>query len=261
MNPTKIILILSLLLILTAKGQSQSTYRGCYGFDCKEKKWSAALFAGFSLLGPGLGIKEQMISSGLGDVRPAFEDWFGTEKEVDYPKGRTGLVLNLEVMYMLSKSSGLQFTVGEHLRSSVEGYDRIGFGNYLSISNDVWSSSLDYVLKIRNRKDALRIGPEFALLKTTADNPSIYHPVIKSASSFKAGVNIGYSLTLVQKKSWFLSLKAKYTWLPDAEIGPYTVTHERGIIAEDIETFTSTFDKTVVNLSTINIGVSTGFKF
>ena len=261
MNPTKIVFILSLLMILYAQGHSQNSYRGCYGFDCKEKKWSLSIIASVSLLGPGPAIKEQMISSGLGDIRPAFDDWFGHDEQVDYPTRGNGIVLNIEFIYNLSKKSGLQFTAGEHLHSSVHGYDRIGLGNYLSINNDVWTASLDYVLKIRKGKDALSIGPEIALHKTSADNPTSYYPLITTTSSFKGGFNMGYSFSLVQKKSWFLSLKTKYTWLPSAEIGPYTVTHELGVLTEDHETFTSTFNKTKVNLSTINIGISTGWRF
>ena len=261
MNTTRILFIFSLLMILYAQGHSQSNYRGCYGFDCKEKKWSFSIFAGASLLGPGHGVKEQMISSGLDDIRPPYDRWFDHEAEVDYPIGGNGIVLNFEAMYMLTERSGLQLALGEHLHSSVHGYEKIGLGNYLCIHNDVWSASLDYVWKIRNAKDALSIGPEIALHKASAENPTAFHPVVTSTSSFKVGFNIGYSFSLVQKKSWFLSLKAKYTCLPSAEIGPYTVTHVLGELTENPETYTSTFDNTKVNLSTINFGIITGWRF
>lgn len=150
MNSTKIVFILSLLMIISANGQSQSTYRSCYGFDCKEKKWSFSIFAGFSLLGPGNDLTHGMKDSGFGD--PA------RGKPIQYPISKTGIVWNVEAMYNLSKVSGLQLTIGKTLHSSVEGLDRIGLGNYLRIRNDLCeernqNQACDDIFKLRYQQE------------------------------------------------------------------------------------------------------------
>jgi len=260
MNSTKIVFILSLLMIISANGQSQSTYRSCYGFDCKEKKWSFSIFAGFSLLGPGNDLTHGMKDSGFGD--PA------RGKPIQYPISKTGIVWNVEAMYNLSKVSGLQLTIGKTLHSSVEGLDRIGLGNYLRIRNDLWTASFDYVWRIRKGLDRISIGPVIARHQIRVDDPERYYTTtsFSNSSSVKPGFNLGYSYSLVQKKSWFLSFNVKYTWLPDATIGSYTQEHTVDafygeMVQVDPGLYTSTFQKTKVRLSTINFGINTGFKF
>jgi len=264
MNLIKVVFILSLHTLLSTQGQSQNDISGSYGFDSKERKWSLSLFTGFSALGPARDIKDQMILSGLGDDIPSYDGWFGQVPAKKYPKVNAGLVWNLEAGYTLSKKTGLQLTVGNTYHSAVEGYDNIGNGNHLRIKSNIWSAAFNYVWRIRNGKDDVTIGPVFASYKAKADDHTDYaidSGTSSSTSAFKAGFNIGYSFSLVQKKSWFLALKANYTWLPETEIGPFTQEHQLGILLEHPETYTSTFDKTTVSLSSLNFGISTGWRF
>lgn len=261
MNSTKVLFILTLHLLLSTQGYTQKGFRGCYGFDCKDKKWSLSLFAGTSLMGPGRGIKEQMIASGLGDAHPPINDPWGYVPLEDYPRKSIGLVWNIAAGYAISKKSGLQLTAGTNYHSSIQGYDRIGHGNYLRILCDMWSAAFNYEWRLRNGKDGITIGPVMAGYKVSAESTATYMNPVSGTSALKAGFNIGYSFSLVQKKSWFLAMKANYTWLPDTEIGPYTEEHILGSWTENPETYTSTFNKTKVSLSTINFGISTGFKF
>ena len=258
MKPIRLVFIFSLLFILSLEAQGQSTYKGCYGFDCKEKKWSISIFGGLSILGPGQKIKKQMSASGLGDVGPdiSLHDWFET---ADYPVGGIGTSWNLAVGYALSKKSSLQF-VGGNSFFSVEGYDDIGLGNSLLIKNSIWTASFNYVFKLRKGKDGFNLGPVLANYSAKAEYIKGYEYHVTSTSSVKAGFNAGYTFSLIQTKSWFLAGNVNYTWLPNADIGPYTVEHENGGYPEP-EIFTSTFPKTEVPLSHLSFGLSTGFKF
>lgn len=261
MNTTRILFIFSLLMILYAQGHSQSNYRGCYGFDCKEKKWSFSIFAGYSLLGPGDDIKNGMKDSGFGDTKPAHEGSAGTIGPVAYPICKTGMIWNIEANYAFAKKSGIRFTVGKVNHSSTEGWDNIGAGNQLRINSDLWTASFNYVWSVSKEMGELNVGPVIARFEVNAVYFNSNKSKTSTSSKITGGFNLGYTVPLVQKESWFLSFKANYTWLPSAEIGPYTLTHVLGELTENPETYTSTFDNIKVNLSTIHFGISTGWRF
>ncbi len=261
MHPIKIFFTLFLILFIHALGQSQSGYRACYGFDCKEEKWSFSVFTGFSLMGPAKGTYDQMKVAGLNSVRPAQDSIAGSGGRSVYPQKRTGIVWNLEAGYTISRRSGLLLSVGKSYQSTVKGYQNIGNGNSLELNSQLWSVSFNYLWRIGKGNGGLNIGPVTAWYKVGEVYPGQSDNGVTYASTFKPGVNVGYTLPLVKKKSWFLTFKTNYTWLPEAEIGPYTSSHTLYYGTSNQEVHTSTFGKSKINLSTINIGLSTGWRF
>ncbi len=261
MHPIKIFLTLFLILFIRALGQSQSGYRACYGFDCKEKKWSFSVFTGFSLVGPAKETYDLMKNSGFDDDVPPYQGWSGYVEGKMYPRKSTGIVWSLESGYTISNKSGLLLTAGKIYQSTIKGHEAIGNGNLLDVKSDLWAISLNYTWCVGNEKGSLNIGPVAALYTVSAIDPMLSTGQSKVVSTFKPGFNVGYALPIVQKKSWFLTFKTNYTWLPDAEIGPYTSSHTLGYATENPEVYTSTFRKSKINLSTINIGLSAGYRF
>jgi hypothetical protein len=260
MNSTRILFILSMLMILSVVGQSQSTYRGCYGFDCKEKKWSLSFFAGYSLLGPGDDIKNGMEDSGFADTKPSHEGTSGPVGPVAYPIGKNGLIWNVEANYAFAKKSGIRLTVGKGNHTSTEGWDNIGAGNQLHINSDLWTASFNYVWRVSKEIGDFNVGPVIARFDVNAGDANSNRSNTSTSSKITGGFNLGYTVPLVQKESWFLSFKANYTWLPDTEIGPYTQQHELALADKTI-LYTSTYNKTNVQLSTIHFGLTVGCRF
>ncbi len=262
MISTKLLFILFLIIGLQVIGMSQSGSQGCYGFDCKEKKWSVSLFTGFSMLGPTKDIKDQMHDSGLDDTRPAYNGFFGPIKAKSYPTSKTGLGINFETRYNLSKKSALNLTIGITNYSSVEGNENFAelgpLGNRLTLNSNLRSAAFNYVRRFGKGMGGLNIGPVIAWHTIKDDIP--YQDAINT-SAINPGINVGCILPFIQAKSWFLTFKANYTWLPDTEIGPYAQEKTLGYLNEYPEVYTSVFEKTHVRLSTLNFGISTGLRF
>ncbi|HLF65740.1 MAG TPA: hypothetical protein VI603_18410 [Saprospiraceae bacterium] len=175
----------------------------------QEKKWSFSLFGGFSFMGSGADIKRHMRKSGLDDIKPGHQSWFGYVHSKDYPINKIGVVWNFETRYNVSKKSALNFTAGKINHSSVEGYNH--WENYLRIKNDLWAASCNYVWRIGKHNDGFSLGPVIARHKIHADSPYPFQVNSSTSSTIKAGFNLGYARSLIQNENWFLTFKANYT--------------------------------------------------
>jgi hypothetical protein len=255
---SKCTLVIVLVCFITVSGWGQQTYKSCYGFDCKEKKWSLSFFAGFSLLGPTADIKNQFEESSFADPKPLIDGILPHILTQAHPRSYAGLIWNIEAQYLLTPKSALGITIGTINHNTTTGYDSIGSGNSLKLRTTTYSTSIRYSFRLRQGKDDLSFGPVLARLRTQNDasgNESVHY------SPYKAGFSAGYSFSILQKESWFISLKANYTWLPTAEIGPYTKEHKPAINQEIPKVYRSVFEQTDVRLSSFYIGVSTGWRW
>jgi|WetSurMetagenome_2_1015567.scaffolds.fasta_scaffold200211_2 hypothetical protein len=227
-------------------------------YQIKDKKWSVSMFAGFSVMGPGQEIKDQM-SLQFGDTRPAFDGWFfGSVPAAAHPQHTSYPIWNFEIGYRVFKKNSLSLNYGQLTNTLTEGHDHEDSlyaweGNNLNLRSDLAAISLLYIYDIGWINDELSIGPVIGFYK-------IYDSDVDNSGSNKAeikpGVQLGYAIAFIHGRSFFLKLKANYTWLPNATIGPYSkqMAWTSGINQ------TSVFEETKVSLSTLGLGLSVGWR-
>jgi hypothetical protein len=255
---------LLVFVLLAGNGFSQHKVQGCYGFDCNEKKWSISLFTGFSALGPGKDIQRQMEHVGFADTRPSYTGWFGFVPAQKYPIVRKGIAWNAGILYAITKRNAVQFAAGRAHGSISEGYDRAS-GNYSQIRSDLWTAAVNYVWRTGKGNDGVRIGPVLGVYKLRGaiqTGSNVYsNASVFSTSTVKPGIALGYSYSFVQKKSWFLALNVSYTWMAEADTGPFTLHHNSRSNAGEPVLHTSEWKQTHIRLETIHAGLTTGLRF
>lgn len=251
------ICILIFFLGSCVNGWAQKPDSTAYGMDYKGKRWSISFFAGISPLGPRQHIEDQMDLSGFmyrqsNGILPGFSN---------SPNRIVGWTWSFLSRFNLANRSGIEISMGNLQKSVINAYDDSRYYNDLRITSRLWNISLNYVLRTGKGNDGFVIGPTVARLTIDAESHRAELLGASTIAQWKPGFNVGYSYSVIQKKSWFLSLRANYTWLPDAVIGPYTVQNDIGIIYPAPVVFTSTFNSASINLQTLQVGVTTGWRF
>jgi hypothetical protein len=216
-------------------------------------EFNFSFFAGGSVLGSKADIESNMSTSGLGQTSPA--GWFGDEKA--HPFTRSYPIADIEATYYFTKRMGISLNSGIKNNIEVLGYQDIGIGNFMILKNEIWSVSLNYSYRFKNTKNCFFIGPSYFIHSVKEDNGSQSPPQNKNT---KFGANIGYSHQILQKKHWFMALKANYCWAPKSEIGPFVTEHQLGIATSNPETYTSVFNPTKVSITCLNFGLCIGLR-
>lgn len=209
-------------------------------------------------MGPAADIKSQFVESGFDDRSSLAGDTQDEPVTKQSPSAHTGLVWNIEAQYLLSPKSAFGMTLGTINQNTITGYDAIGNGNSLQLRSTTYAGSIKYIYRLRQGRDDLSVGPVIARM-SIKDDASQQGGIDRSP--FKAGFNVGYSFSVLQKKSWFIALRTNYTWLPTTEIGPYTKEHKTAISQDIPNVYSSVFEQTDVRLSSVYIGVSAGWRW
>ena len=247
-----------LLLGCTTVGWAQKTYRQCYGFDCKENKWSVSAFAGYPVSGLGKDIQNQLehSRSDLPGLTP--EPILRCFPKEHHAELKSDLSWNIEARYALTRKHAIALTTGKLNGHAITGYALNELGQFFELKSNTYHISLNYVRKLRRGRDEVNIGPVMAMHKMNFQQPSSAH---QGSSKLTAGLNIGYTLSLIKTERWSLGFKTNYTWLPDTAVGPYTVEHKLQRFGENSDTCTSSIKTTKVSLQTLQFGLTTGWRF
>ncbi len=242
MSPLKFI---SLLIIFYSLGFN--TYAQV---NEEEKELNLSIFLGLSVSPLPSDFEKELKNSGLGDTHPIYND-SGSPKT---PYTEESLVTDLEANYFFNETTGLSCNFALFEKVTAKGFEDIGNGNLMTIHSEVWSISMSYSRRSKNRRHFMNLGPSF-----------IWHsykgPNLSETFDKKIGMYMGYSYHIVQQKNWFLSVKINYRLAPKSAIGPFIMEHTTINESDEIDTHTSTFPITDVNISTLNIGGAIGVKF
>jgi len=217
------------------------------------KEFNFSFFTGVSFLGSKDDMESNMSASGLGQTSPA--GWFGDAKA--HPFTRSYPIAEIEATYYFTKTMGISLNGGIENNIEVLGYQDIGIGNYLILKSEIWSVSLNYSYRFKDNRNSFFIGPSYIVHNVKNDNGSQNSPQNKNT---KLGANIGYSHQILQKKHWFMALKANYCWAPKSEIGPFVAEHQLGIATSNPETYNSVFNPTKVSIACLNFGLCIGLR-
>jgi len=217
------------------------------------KEFNLSVSAGFSFFGPQNDMESNMVASGLDDTSEA--GWFGGAK--DHPFTRIYPIADIEATYYFTKKMGFALNGGITNNIQVIGYQNIGIGNYLILKSEIWAISLKYSYRFKDNRNSFSFGPSYFIHNVKEDNGSQYPHQNKNA---KLGANIGYSHQILQKKHWFMALKANYCWAPKSKIGPFVAEHQLGIATPNPQTYTSVFTPTKVSLACLNVGLCIGLR-
>jgi hypothetical protein len=250
-----------LFIICSATGWTQKTYRSCYGFDCREKKWSMSVFTGYGLSAAGQDIKAGMEDAGWKGKKPVLNSPVQCFPHGHYLRQTTGLSWSIQSRYNLSGKSAFELSAGNSFHSTIEGFDLNKTESELRIKSDQWNVAFNYIWRTGRGNGGFTIGPVLSSFKSVADYPDQKYKQPSVTSAIRAGFNVGYTHSLIQKKSWFLAMKVNYTWMPPAEIGPYTVKHNGGMDQIIAEPGYSTFEKASIGLESLQFGLTTGWRF
>ena len=213
-----------------------------------------SLFLAYSFGGPKSDMEYAMKSVGLDDYGSM--GFFSSS--TSHPNTTRCPAFDIEATYFLSKKNGISLNGGLADCIEVDGLGILFIENHgqdkytLQLKSKIWSVSLNYVYSSMNKRHYLFIGPLFLIHNVKGE---MVDDIIPANNSEKLGLHLGYSFQVIQKKKWFLMLKTNYRWSTKTEVGPY-------IYYNDVyEPYTLTlFPKTVVNLSSLNIGLSFGIR-
>lgn len=215
-------------------------------------KFHIALYTGIGVAGPTKDLMEHMKDSGFGDS--SYGGWFSDGQE--YPEKMRIPVLRLEAAYFINEKRSFSLNLGFADVTEVSGFDSRGIGNYLTLRSRLHQVAANYIISLKERRHNLSLGPVFFLHEVEDTHPYSNHEKYRNIIP---GLNAGYSLQLVQRKSWFLALNTTARWAPKSRIGPFVVEHEGGTPLPDMQR--SEFSATKVTLSGLDVGVAAGLNF
>ncbi len=264
----KSILILSVLIQVCQLGSSQKAFTDSIQQIVPEGKWSFSLSLGATLIGPGSALNREMKEIGFGDYPPDF-DFFGIFKiknNQEYPQIKKAITWDMETRINISSNSALAFSFGKSHHYTVEGYSREGFqnfdgsggANYLTIVHDVWYLSADYVFRYAPGYGGIAVGPVMAMHRVSEGESSTSGV---RTSTLKPGFHIGGDFPLFQKKTWFMAFGLNYTWLPPTEIGPNTEKLRTASGGGFPGAHGSGSQSNTIPLATVQMSVTTGWRF
>ncbi|MHA6247196.1 hypothetical protein ACXYMU_04610 [Pontibacter sp. CAU 1760] len=251
---TLVITILGLFLCLyLAEVKAQDTRKTNTERQGTPAKFYLSLSGGIGLAGPKTEIENQMKASGFNDQS---SNWFsGDEKQ--YPESYRLPIAKLGAAYFFQRGHGIKASAGLADHLEVRGYDDVGIGNYLTLRSALWELALNYVLRSTNERHYLSIGPALFLHAVEDKSAS---PAQGKNRNTKVGVAGGYTLHLINKRSWFLAYQANARWAPESEVGPFIAEHETGIVLPEPEVHSSEFRSVKVKLSGFDMGLAFGIK-
>jgi len=221
----------------------------------KSREFQLSAFGGFSLLGPKEDMESNMTASDLGQTSPA--GWFGGSQA--HPFTEKNAIADLEATCFLSGKTGVSLNAGLYDNIVVYGYQGIGpLGNYMFLKSQIRSLSLNYVFRTSDKRNIFFIGPSY-LVHSVSDVSAGANSAVTHGR--KLGVYVGYSLQFIRKKHWFLAFKTNYRWAPKSEMGPVVAQSTFPDGSSETLTYTSTFSRSKVSLSGLNIGLSIGLTY
>ena len=206
----------------------------------KIRKFYVSVFFGGSSGRAQNEIEAKMITNGFGETSPS---WIFFEA-IDHPVTYKSLIYDFEVAYYLTNNTGISLNIAEADNISIDGYKK---GNYLFLRSDIWSISSSYIINTNNQKLNFFIGPCLIFHNMKQDIDGYY---VQKKNIIPA-LYLGGSMHIVQTKYWFLALKLNYRWTPNLEIGPFKVGSGTNI---------SEFERTKINISCFDFGLSTGIR-
>ncbi len=252
----RIFIYMLFIIFLFQQINAQKTSDNSLGTTSNSREFQLSVFTGSSFLGPKSDIESNMTSSGFGDRSSR---WLGLGGK-NYPYTEKHPIFDIEASYYLAQKSGISLNFGLISNIEVKGYDReVGIGNRLFLKSQIWTVSLNYVYRSKNRRHSIFIGPSLFIHSVKDLSISRYQKSPKN-SNLKLGAYLGYSLQILQKKHWFLALKTNYRWAPKSQIGPFVAIHKLGLATANPTIHSSEFYRTTVNLSCLNVGLHVGVR-
>ncbi len=236
-------LLFGLLLCATLQAQNEVT------IEEGTKEFSLSVFSGLALSGPSSDLEDQLILSGLDDKTSGAS----LSSPRSQPTTEEFLITDITAKYFFNEKNGLTWNFALYSHTTATGYENIGNGNSMYISSEIWSISMCYAHRTENKKHQFLMGPAFIWHATKGSGQS-------ESFDKKIGLHIGYNYLLVREKNWFLGLKMNYRMAPKSAIGPFNSEHQTNENEQDPITHTSTFPRTEVTISSLNIGGIVGLK-
>ncbi len=264
MKSLAIILTLLQFLFISNLCFSQSGVHGCYGFDCRQKKWFVSLSTGKSFLGPANDLEQAMKDSGFGDNHLDGSGLSGSHHTIQYPSHSSGLNWEMEVKHHINRRYSLLLSLGTSWVQTVTGNDEIGFneqlqaswGNTLKLNCVARTVAVQYVFRTSNEGyDGLSIGPAITFHRVS-ENSSVENPY--RHTSIRPGIRLGYTFSIINSKNWFIAGNLHYESFLNDKIGSIIVEPTSVYAMEPIEP--STFNGAKMHLQTLNLGITTGIR-
>ena len=239
-------------------GWTQQSFRKCYGFDCRDKKWEFSIFAGYAVPNRGNGFVNEMEGTTPDQPVPGPQQILRCFPKTHFAETSTQLPWNAEARYLLPRRKAISLAIGKLNGQSFSVFAEDMNEPLFQVRSEVYSASLNYIFSFRGKRDNINIGPVVAWHHMYS-NQSVNE--IPESSSLKAGVNVGYTFNVIKTEKWSLGFKANYTWLHNTEMGPYTIEHELNEFEGNSDACTSTLSRNKIQLQTLQFGLITGWRF
>lgn len=210
--------------------------------DSKEFRFS--IFLGWPIGAAKYDIEEAMISSGFNKHSPS--NMFGSGN--NHPFTRNYPVFDIELTYFINQHSGVSLNGG--IADNIEVFGYHNEASYLFIKSELWSGSLNYVYRSKNNRHAGFIGPIIVFYNASRSS-SGSDDAFSSYDVNKFGVYTGYTYNFLQKRVFLMAFKLNVRWAGNAEIGPFYEGYGDRMYELPV---------TSVSLTTVNIGLSFGFR-
>jgi hypothetical protein len=251
----------SLLFVLDGSLNAQATEPAISAQEINSRKWSFSLSASGNVIGVGKQMESSLVDAGFGDVYTFTEYIFGLNFTTtkDYPiKTSSSIPWNLEVRHALSARHAVAATFGNSYHASITGYNKFGesTGHFLTLDTKVLQFSVDYIFTLTDSYTGFRIGPVMAIHRLY-ENGSTENQ--QSTTTIKPGLNLGFDVALFQKKSWFMAVSIGGSLIPSVTVGPYI---KEGSYYQDnvLKHYTSTYEASKIQLSSLKIGLTMGWR-
>ena len=255
-------LVFSFIFAL-AIGQVDAQVKGqqTAGQEQNTRTWSFSLKASGNISGINHQMESSMVESGFGDTHKSILYFFGFHSTTynDYPiKSSSIIPWDMEVRRVLSAHHSIAATFGNAYHATITGYNRMGDsdGHFLELDTKIQQFSVNYIFTLPDSYTGFRIGPIMAFHRVR-ENGSTGSEQTKT--SIKPGLNLGFDAALFEKKSWFMAFSIGGSLFPSATVGPYTKEvsyYQNG----DLETITSTYHPAKIQLSSMKIGLTIGWR-
>lgn len=208
------------------------------------KEFRFSIFIGWPVGTAKTDIEDAMIASGFDDNSPA--SWFGSGSYHPYTNNYP--IFDIELTYFLDENNGISLNVGISDNIEVYGYNEEA--SFLFIKSELWSGSLNYAYRSKNNRHTGYIGPTL-IFHNAKRTSSQSNNDFNAYDATKFGLYTGYTFNFLQKRVFFLAFKLNVRWAGKTNIGPYYAGYGDRL---------AEFPETSVSLTTLNIGLSIGFR-
>lgn len=261
-SPFKIfVALLSILPVLENRLNAQVTDQAIHDQVHNTRKWFVSFTASAGISSIGRQMESSMLKSGFGDTATSTWDFFGLSYHTsnDYPDRTSSIIpWDIEIRRSLSAHRALAFTFSNSYHALVEGYNLFGYGgeHFLTLDTRVSLLSVDYVFTLPDSYSGFRIGPALAIHHVTESGTTMHE---QAKTTFMPGLELGFDAALFEKKSWFMAFSMGGTLLPSVAVGPYSRV-ESFEHDGNLESYTSTYKSVKINLSSMKIGITMGWR-